>query len=53
MGIFNVSHAFSSAYRFKGVSVGANLKVGYRHTRGGGGATERGKRAPAGRRTTT
>ncbi|WBF87736.1 UPF0164 family protein [Treponema pallidum] len=51
VGIFNVSHAFSSAYRFKGVSVGANLKVGYRHTRGGGVAAS--QRAPTGRRTTT
>lgn len=41
VGIFNVSHAFSSAYRFKGVSVGANLKVGYRHTRGGNGKAQK------------
>ncbi|WP_320341335.1 UPF0164 family protein [Treponema paraluiscuniculi] len=37
VAIFNVAHRFLSAYRFKGISVGTNVKVGYRDSSAGGG----------------
>lgn len=36
VAIFNVAHRFLSAYRFKGISVGTNVKVGYRDSSAGG-----------------